>query len=409
MERTVVLPAPPRSVTQTTFGRVGSNAYAAVRAQQVAAATRPDAIVLFTIAAMLLLGLIMVQSASQLVDPLDPTAFVRRDALWMALGVVALIVTSRIDYHQWRRVVWPGIIVAVVLVGLVLRFGASVAGAQRWLAFGSLISVQPSEIAKLAFILFAADQLTASERPTMRQWGVVGLAALALLALVLRQNDLGTTMILAACVLVVYLMADAPWWALLGGTVGALVVGSAVIVGSAFRQARITSFLHPLTCDPGASWQICQSLIALGSGGVVGRGLGDSLEKTGYLPAPFTDSIFAVIGEELGLWGTLLVMLCFGVLLWRGLRIARWAPDRMGSVLASGITCWLIVQAILNIGSCVAALPFTGVPLPFISYGGSSLVVSLAAVGMLLNISAQNAAQAARRTRQGQATNRPRN
>ncbi|MBA3826243.1 MAG: FtsW/RodA/SpoVE family cell cycle protein, partial [Ktedonobacterales bacterium] len=152
---------------------------------------------------------------------------------------------------------------------------------------------------------------------------------------------------------------------------------------------RILGFLHPLQCDAATSYHICQSLIALGSGGPLGRGLGDGLQKAGYLPAPFTDSIFAVIGEELGLWGGLLVLALVALLLWRGLHASTRAPDAQGAILAGGITCWLVTQALLNIGSSVAALPFTGVPLPFISFGGSSLVVSLAAVGVLLNISTQ--------------------
>lgn len=389
-------PQPPTAV----FGQVGSDSYAALRAQQVQAATQPDALLLLIVLAMLLLGLIMVQSASQLVDPLDPTAFARRDALWIALGGVALIVTSQVDYHWWRRVALPGLVGAVVLVAVVLRLGISVGGAQRWLAFGSNLSFQPSEIAKLAFILFAADQLTHQRAPwsLRRFWGVLAAAGI-LLGLVLLQNDLGTTMILAACAFVVCLLAGAPWWALVGAALATLGAGGAAIAAAPFRRARLAGFLHPLRCDLATSYHICQSLLALGSGGALGRGLGDSLQKGGYLPAPFTDSIFAVIGEELGFWGGLLVILLVGALLWRGMRAARQAPDLFGTLLAGGITCWLVVQACLNIGSSVAALPFTGVPLPFISFGGSSLIVAMAAIGMLLNISAQSAGHAAKQAR----------
>jgi cell division protein FtsW (lipid II flippase) len=185
-------------------------------------------------------------------------------------------------------------------------------------------------------------------------------------------------------------LAGAPTVPLLAATGGASVLGALIIAATPFRRARITAFLHPLRCDTATAYHICQSLLALGSGGMLGRGLGDGVQKAGYLPAPYTDSIFAVIGEELGLWGALLVMALVGVLLWRGMRVAHRAPDRFGALLAGGITCWLVVQAILNIGSCVAALPFTGVPLPFVSFGGSSLMVALAAVGIVLNIAGQS-------------------
>ena len=400
MDATHVIPGGRSRPSVPSFGQVGTDIYAAVRAQQVAAATRPDTILLLTVVAMVLLGLIMVQSASQFVNPLDPTAFARRDALWVASGGVVLAVTSQIDYHRWRRLALPGIVTAVGLSGLVLRLGDSVGGAQRWLSLGSSFSFQPSEIAKLAFILFAADHLTHQRSP----WSIwrflpVTLAALALLGLVLLQNDLGTTMILAACAFVVCVMAGVAWWPLVLATGGALGAGTLAIIAAPFRRARILAFLHPLRCDLANSYHICQSLIALGSGGILGRGLGDGLEKSGYLPAPFTDSIYAVIGEELGFWGATLVLIFVALLLWRGLRTARNAPDAFGALLASGITCWLVVQASLNIGSSIAALPFTGVPLPFISFGGSSLVVSLAAVGVLLNISAQNAGRAAKHER----------
>lgn len=386
----------PPTGTGPVFGQVGTNVYAAARARQVAAAARPDAILLLTVLALLVLGLLMVQSASEFTDPLDPTAFARRDALWLALGAVALLLTAGVDYRQWRRVAVPGIVVALALSALVLRLGVNSGGATRWIALGALLSFQPSEIAKLALILFAADHLTHRRAPwSPRRFWRVALAALALLGLVLLQNDLGTALVLAACTFVVCLTAGAPLLPLLAASAGAGALGALVIAATPFRRARITAFLHPLRCDTATSYHICQSLVAIGSGGIFGRGLGDGLQKAGYLPAPYTDSIFAVIGEELGLWGALLVVGLVGLLLWRGLRIARQAPDAYGAILASGITCWLVVQALLNIGSSVAALPFTGVPLPFISFGGSSLVVSLAAVGILLNIAAQSARRAA--------------
>jgi cell division protein FtsW len=359
-------------------------------AQPHTTATRPDGALLLTILAMVLLGMVMVQSASQFADPTDPTAFARREWMWVGMGTVALVVTLRIDYHWWRRVSLPLIVVALALSALVLKLGVSVGGAQRWISLGSFFSFQPSEILKFAFVLFAAERLGNPRGAPLapRFWQVVGVA-LGSLALVLLQNDLGTTIVLAACAFAICAIAGAPWLPLLAISGVGAVLGAAVIAATPFRRARILGFLHPMQCDAATSYHICQSLIALGSGGPLGRGLGDGLQKAGYLPAPFTDSIFAVIGEELGLWGGLLVIGMVALLLWRGLRASTRALDRQGAILAGGITCWLVTQAVLNIGSSVAALPFTGVPLPFISFGGSSLVVSLAAVGVLLNITTQ--------------------
>jgi len=380
--RTRTMPTAPSARTSAARAHARSHPIA------VAKAARPDGVLLLTILAMVLLGMVMVQSASQFADPTDPTAFARREWLWVGLGAVALAVTLRIDYHWWRRVSLPLLIGALALSAFVVHYGVNVGGAQRWIALGSVLSFQPSEVLKFAFVLFAAAHLTGG-RPSPRRFMQVGGGALVGLGLVLLQNDLGTTIVLAACAFAVCVIGGAPWLPLLATSAGGTLVGSLVIAATPFRRARMLGFLHPLQCDAATSYHICQSLIALGSGGPLGRGLGDGLQKAGYLPAPFTDSIFAVIGEELGLWGGLLVLALVALLLWRGLRASTRAPDAQGAILAGGITCWLVTQALLNIGSSVAALPFTGVPLPFISFGGSSLVVSLAAVGVLLNISAQ--------------------
>lgn len=373
-----------------SYGHIGQDITGAQRIQARQAAARADPILLMVVLALAVFGLIMVQSASQYANPEDPTAFFRRDALWVTLGAMALLVTARVDYHHWRRVAAPVAAGALLLVAAVLKLGTSVGGGQRWLAIGASITVQPSEMAKLAFILFAADRLS-SERPLSPRdrFVPVALMAAGFLGCVLLQNDLGTTLVLAAIALGMIFLAGPPWRSFLLVTAGSVLLGALVIAATPFRRARITAFLHPLTCGSGSSLQICQSLIAIGSGGIFGRGLGEGLQKTGYLPAPYTDSIFAVIGEELGFWGGMLVIALFALLLWQGARIARAAPDALGTLLASGIVCWLVVQAVLNIGSSVAAMPFTGVPLPFISYGGSSLVVAMAGVGILLNISRQ--------------------
>jgi len=354
---------------------------------------------LLSVVGLLLIGLLMVYSASQFAVAGDPSYWVRRQLLWALLGCVALFVTARIDYHIWRR--WAGLsmLVSLVLLALTLRLGETAYGAQRWLRLG--ISVQPSELAKLAFALYLADWLArkGADTPTLL-YGLAPFVALTglLLGLVLLQNDLGTSLILAALALATYFAAGASPWrlALTVGAGAALYVG--VIAGTGFRRARVDAFLHPLPpgCGTANAYQVCQGLISLGSGGLFGRGLGDSVQKAGYLPNPFTDSIFAITGEELGLVGCLVIIGLFALLAFRGYVAARRAPDRYGALLACGIITWIVVQALVNVGSVVDAIPFTGVPLPFVSFGGSSLVTALAAVGVLLNIARQGQVSGAR-------------
>ncbi len=382
----------------------GTGAYAALHADRVARAVRPDPIAMLITFTLVVFGLVMVQSASQFADPFDPGAIARRDLLWAAVGGLALAITTHVDYHRWRPFSRIVAVVAVILLGLVVKVGITVGGAQRWLALGHSITFQPSEIAKLAFILVGADLLA---RQNLHGAPLVVFLAIAgtMIGLVLWQNDLGTALVLSAIALGLLIAAGIPWRQLILGGGAALSVGALSIVLSPFRRERVLAFLQvkmdasqsQLVCAAdGAAHHVCQSLLAIGSGGLFGRGLGHGIEKAGYLPAPFTDSIYAVIGEELGFVGAMLVILLFAALLWRGLRAARQAPDDFGALLAMGVTIWIGAQAILNIGSSVAALPFTGVPLPYISYGGSSLVVLLAAQGLLLNCSAQGNGHAMR-------------
>lgn len=346
---------------------------------------------LFGVIALLLLGLVMVYSASQFAVPGDTAYWFRRQAIWALLGGVALLVTSRIDYHLWRRLALPGMVIALLLLLIVLKVGHTAYGAQRWLHLG-LFSFQPSEVTKLALTLYVADWLVrAGDGVKTLRDGLVPFATLTgiVLALILFQNDMGTSLVVGALAVAMFYAAGANLLQL----VPTLALGGLafwiVTVQTGFRRARLEAFLHPLppSCGDAASYQVCQGLISLGSGGLFGRGLGDSVQKAGYLPNPFTDSIFAVTGEELGLIGCGLIVCLFVLLAFRGLRIGRRSPDAYGALLACGITFWLVTQAAINIGSVVDAIPFTGVPLPFVSFGGSSLVTSLAAIGVLLNIS----------------------
>jgi cell division protein FtsW len=307
------------------------------------------------------------------------------------LGGIALLVTSRVEYRLWRRVALPGMMLALVLLVAVLVAGHTIYGAQRWLHVG-FFSFQPSELTKLALALYVADWL-ARKGDAVRTLlnGLLPFAALTgvVLALILLQNDLGTSIVVAMLAVAMFYAAGANLLQLLPTLALGGLATFVLATGSSFRRARLDAFLHPLPagCADAASYQICQGLISLGSGGLFGRGLGDSVQKAGYLPNPFTDSIFAITGEELGLVGCLFILGLFGLLAFRGLRVSRRAPDAFGALLACGLTCWLLAQAAINIGSVVDALPFTGVPLPFVSFGGSSLVTALAAVGILLNIS----------------------
>lgn len=356
----------------------------------------PDYALALGVAVLLLLGLVMVFSASQLVRPDDPSYWFRHQLVWALIGLAALLVTSRVDYRAWRRFARVGIVVVLVLLGAVLVFGREAYGAQRWLHLG-FFSIQPSELAKLTLAVYLADwlaRLGEGVRTLRRGLLPFLVTAVTVVGLVLLQNDMGTSLVIAALALAMFFAAGART-AHFAPTLGLSGLAYWTLVAvTPFRRGRLEAFLHPLPPGCDGAWQVCQGLISLGSGGILGRGLGDSVQKAGYLPNPFTDSIFAIVGEELGLLGGALLLGLFAFLALRGLRIARRAPDTYATLLACGITCWLVAQAAINVGSTVDAIPFTGVPLPFVSFGGSSLVTSLAAVGMLLNISRHSRRQA---------------
>jgi cell division protein FtsW len=352
---------------------------------------------MFAVVAILnLLGLLMVLSASS-VTSLDeyktPWYLIQRQFLWVCIGTVALIVTLRIDYRRWRRWVGPVLVVAGGLMALVLVPGVGVGanGATRWLGYGPL-TIQPSEMAKLAMIIFAADLLgrraekaydwRLTLKPVMVVFGVFAV-------LLMLQPNLGTTIILATIVLVMLFVAGVPGKPL-GVTVGLLVAGATFFAfAEPYRFRRLMAFRDPWADPLSTGFQTIQSQVGLANGGLLGTGLGEGRAKWGFLPEAHTDFIFAIIGEELGLLGALTVValfLGFGLL---GVRTALRAPDRFGMLLAAGITTWILVQAFVNIGAVVGVLPITGVPLPFVSFGGSSLLFTMAATGLLLNIARQ--------------------
>jgi cell division protein FtsW len=280
-------------------------------------------------------------------------------------------------------------IFSLVLLVLVLKFGRTAYGASRWLGFGTFFLFQPSELAKLVLALYIADWL--ARKGNQVSTFLYGLAPFVILVgvvlgLVLLENDMGTAIVIAGFATAMFFTAGANIVQFLL----AMVCGSLIFATQAFkgyRLLRLIGFVDPFKHITDINLQLYQSLLGLGSGGWLGLGLGASRQKTGYLPFPFTDSIVAILGEELGFIGCAVVVLLFLFLAFRGFRLARRTQDIYGALLATGITTWLVLQAMINIGSSSDSIPYTGVPLPFISFGGSSLVISLAAVGVLLNIS----------------------
>jgi cell division protein FtsW len=355
---------------------------------------RIDYLLVVTVTALLLIGLMMIYSATfALGYELEgqPGYFFVRQVVWVSLGAATMIILARIDYHVWRRYSLIGMALTLLLLGTVLVIGSERFGGRRWLVNGS---IQPSELTKLVIIIYIATWLASKgERLRKITYGLVPFAILLGLVagLILLQRDLSTSLLIVLTTVTMFFIAGGNLWqiiasGLLGGTT--LIF---IITQSEYRLARITAYLDPLSDPLGTNYQIRQILIALGSGGITGLGLGTSRQKFGYIPASHTDGIFAILGEELGLVGGLIVVGLFAFLAYRGFRIALTARDSFGTILASGLTCSLIFQAIINIGVVTATIPFTGIPLPFISFGGSSLVMSMAHVGLLLAVSRRSA------------------
>lgn len=355
-------------------------------------AGRVDPWLMITVMLLLSVGMVMIYSASSFLAASytgDAGYYFQRELMWVGLGLVVMLVTMRIDYRRWRRFSLAGMIVILPLLVIVVRFGVSAYGASRWLALGSFFQFQPSELTKLVLALYIADWL--ARKGNQVSSFLYGLAPFVILVgivlgLIMLENDMGTAIIIAGIAVAMFFTAGAN----IAQFLLALACGGLIFLKEAlkgYRYYRITGFLNPFKEVTSINLQLYQSLLALGSGNWFGLGLGNSRQKTGYLPFPYTDSIFPIIGEELGFIGCALIVLLFLFLAFRGFRLARRTQDLYGALLATGLTTWLVLQAFINIGANTATIPYTGVPLPFISFGGSSVVVSLAAVGILLNIS----------------------
>lgn len=313
----------------------------------------------------------------------DKLYYFKKQIVWAALGILAFIVSANFNYKRFKFLAIP--LLALTLISLIAVMlpgvGLKALGARRWLGYGN-ISFQPAELTKLAFILWSAAFLT-KKKKSAPFVAVLGI----LVALIMLEPDLGTTVIVVISGLAIYFVSGAPILQMLFiGLIG-LGGGLGLIFFSSYRKARLLTFLNP-TRDPlGASYHIRQILLALGSGGLTGLGLGQSRQKYEYLPEVTTDSIFAVIAEETGFIGGVILIFAFLLFIWQGIRIAKQAPDEFGRLLALGITVWIGIQGLVNLAAMTALIPLTGIPLPFISYGGSSLVLTLFACGILVNIS----------------------
>ena len=347
-------------------------------------------IVAFVTLGLVAFGLVMVYSAtsaSAAIGNGDPMSFLKRQAVYALIGVVVMAIASRFDYHRLRYVAPPLLLASLALCAAVLAVGPAINGARRWFIVGPA-SFQPSELAKLALCLFAAVYL--SRRRAPRTLGELlkplGLLTVLFCGLIVVEPDLGTTITICGMMLALLLVAGVPIRLLTAATVLALGMGLLAIYIEPYRRARVFSFLDPWSDAQGAGFQIVQATIGIGSGGVTGAGLGEGVGKISYLPEAHTDMIFAVIGEELGLIGASLVISAFAVLAIAGFRIALRCQDPFGKLLAAGITALVCGQAAINLAAALGIAPLTGIPLPFVSYGGSSLVVLLASVGVLLNI-----------------------
>lgn len=312
----------------------------------------------------------------------DPYYFARQQAVWALVGLLAMIVAMQIHYTHWKRLAGVIALIGVVLLVAVLipGIGSKLLGARRWLSLGPF-ALQPSELAKFVTVLVIA-RLIDDKHPTLYVVGFIGFVC----ALVMLQPDLGTTIVIAGIGMAQLFVSGMALTQLISlGALGALITGFLILI-SDYRRARLMSFLESSSDPLGKSYQVRQILIALGSGGIFGVGIGQSRQKHLFLPETASDSIFAVIAEETGLIGSLVVLFLLTFFVLRVLKIAKNAPDNFGRVLGVGIAFWFMAQTLLNLSSVSAITPLTGIPLPFFSYGGSSLVMILFATGVILNI-----------------------
>jgi cell division protein FtsW len=346
--------------------------------------------------ALVAFGLVMVYDATSAPAALrngDPMTYLEKQSAYALLGLALMLGASRFDYRRLRLLAQPLVLVSLFLCLAVLVVAAPVNGARRWIVAGPA-TFQPSELAKLALLVWAASYLSKRAAPMTLQELARPIGALAGIycVLILAEPDLGTTVAIVVMLAAILLVSGTPPRPLLlaGGAAG--LVTLAAVWFEPYRRARIFSFLDPWKDPQGAGFQIVQALIALASGGIFGSGLGNGVIKYNYLPEAHTDMILAVVGEELGLIGITVVVAAYVSLAWAGLNVALRCEDPFGKRLAAGVVALVCGQALINLAAVLGLAPLTGIPLPFISYGGSSLVIALVSVGILLNIAGAHAA-----------------
>jgi cell division protein FtsW len=358
---------------------------------------QPDYVLALLVFILLSIGMVMMYSMSpvlshKLIGSAERNYFFYSTLGNIAVGLVAWLVVANINYQAWKR--WAPILLIGAMITMALLFipGLSFAknGATRWLKVGPL-SFQPAEALKLATVLYLGVWLEKKGEGLKTLWeGLVPFSIMlfsASFALVVLQRDMGTMMVLALTAMGMYYVAGANLRHAIGLLMSAAALGWVSIITFPHRMARFSTFLDPQKDPTGQGYHLNQALIAIGSGGLFGVGLGKSIQVHGYLPEAANDSIFAIIAEEFGYAGSVITLLLFGILVFRGFRVARLAPDTFSRLVALGISLWLLFQTIINVAAMVALVPLTGIPLPFISYGGTSLLFSLVAAGILLNIS----------------------
>ena len=353
-----------------------------------------DFTLLIVLLILLSLGLIMVLSASSpksLSDYGTSYHFFLRQLIFAIAGLFAMMIISKIDYRFYQKFYKIAWIVSVILLVLVLLIGRTVNDAKRWIYITESLSFQPSEIVKFLMIIFYAGILTKNRKELDNFW--MGLVKhfcmiLPIVVLLLFQPHFSAVIVIVATCSMMMIMAGCKFWqfASCGATIGIPAIISIVMMAP-YRLKRVTTFLNPWSDPLKSGWQVIQSLYAIGSGGLFGLGLGESNQKYLYLSEPQNDFIFAIIAEELGFVGCVLVIMLFAIMIWRGILIAMKAPDMFGSLIAVGITTLIAIQVIINIAVVTSSMPVTGMPLPYFSYGGTSLMILLCEVGVLLNIS----------------------
>jgi cell division protein FtsW len=353
---------------------------------------RFDILLFTTVTCLTLFGLFMVYDASSVLAfnvYNDKYQFIKDQFVWAIIGFMMLFIMYRVDYHKWAYMALPALIGALILLVLVFApvVGSGAKGANRWIDF-QFFRLQPAEFVKLALAIYLSAWFSHKEK---RRALAFALLLGAVLLLIMLQPDLGTaSIILVEAVTIYYLSGGSVKYFFIAGPVVALI-GYFYIILEPYRMSRLTSFLNISGSSfEGVSYHVKQILIALGSGGIMGLGIGNSIQKYAYLPENVTDSIFPIFAEEFGFIGSVILIVVFAFLVWRGIFIASRARDSFGKLLAGGIIAFIGVQAVINLAAMTALVPLTGVPLPFISYGGSALVVDLASMGILLNIYKQS-------------------